>query len=628
MKPHTLLQLLTLSVLLLAFGRRGPRDHRILPYDNRRVDVQKSGKPLVPLSTIMQIQGAAHHSPFSGKRVITAGIVTAVEARGFYLQDRTGDADVTTSDSIFVYTATSPGVVPGNAVRVEGTVQEFMPAYGPPAALTTTEIIRPRLTMLSSQNPLPAPVVLGQGGRMPPTQNIENDHLQRFEPHQDGLDFYESLEDMRVRVQDAVVVGPLTRSGALVVLANRGARATGLNARGSITIRQEDFNPERIFVHWPSRQQSASAFQGLTESPGLMNVGDVLGPLTGVLRYRSGHFEVLLTAKVRRRHLSTLQRQTTSLPGMPGQLTIATCNVNNLDPFDTPTKFQRLGAMIATHLRSPDIVGVQEIQDNSGPMDNGMVDASLTYIMLIRAIQQAGGVTYAFRDVAPEDNQDGGEAGGNIRVGFLFNPKRVRFVDRRATSATTASTIRRGRDGPELTYSPGRLAPSHRAFLGSRKPLVGEFIFAGQRLFVINVHFVSKRGSTPLFGSVQPPLNGGVVQRLAQARVVHHFVKSIVTLDPQARVVALGDFNEFAFASPLQDLVGHPHPLLSNLTQTLPATERYTYIFQGNAQALDHILVSASLTPVAEYDIVHVNTEFAEQASDHDPAVVRLRLRP
>jgi hypothetical protein len=395
-----------------------------------------------------------------------------------------------------------------------------------------------------------------------------------------------------------------------------------------MTIRQEDFNPERIFVRWPTRQQGISALQEPAEHPGSMTVGDVLGPLTGVLRYRSGHFEVLLTETAQRRHRSTLQRQTTLLVGTPGHLTIATCNVNNLDPFDTPTTLQRLGAIIATHLRSPDIVGVQEIQDNSGPRDDAMVDASLTYNMLIQAIQRAGGVTYAFRDVAPEDNQDGGEAGGNIRVGFLFNPRRVTFVDRGTTSATTASTIRRGRGGLELTDSPGRLAPSHRAFLSSRKPLIGEFIFAGQRLFLINVHFVSKRGSTPLFGLVQPPINGGVARRQAQARVVHHFVNSLVTLDPQARVVVLGDFNEFAFAAPLQVLVGQSRPLLSNLTQTLPATERYTYIFQGNAQALDHILVSASLTSVAEYQIVHVNAEFAERASDHDPVIVRLRLRP
>ena len=90
-------------------------------------------------------------------------------------------------------------------------------------------------------------------------------------------------------------------------------------------------------------------------------------------------------------------------------------------------------------------------------------------------------------------------------------------------------------------------------------------------------------------------------------------------------MVVVGDFNEFAFVSPLKILEERLH----NLTKELPANERYSYIFEGNAQSLDHILVSPSLKASAEMDIVHVNAEFAEtatRASDHDPIVVRLRL--
>src|SRR5262249_27796271 len=64
------------------------------------------------------------------------------------------------------------------------------------------------------------------------------------------------------------------------------------------------------------------------------------------------------------------------------------------------------------------------------------------------------------------------------------------------------------------------------------------------------------------------------------------------------------------------------------LVDTLPAAERYSYVFDGNSQTLDHIMVSSALAPLATYDIVHVNAEFADQASDHDPAVVRLALGP
>jgi predicted extracellular nuclease len=57
--------------------------------------------------------------------------------------------------------------------------------------------------------------------------------------------------------------------------------------------------------------------------------------------------------------------------------------------------------------------------------------------------------------------------------------------------------------------------------------------------------------------------------------------------------------------------------------------ERYSYVFEGNSQVLDQILVSNTLLrsfPV-DYDPVHVNAEFADQASDHDPQVARLDLR-
>jgi predicted extracellular nuclease len=72
---------------------------------------------------------------------------------------------------------------------------------------------------------------------------------------------------------------------------------------------------------------------------------------------------------------------------------------------------------------------------------------------------------------------------------------------------------------------------------------------------------------------------------------------------------------------------------LTNLTSTLPVGDQYTFIFEGNSQALDHILLSPSLLegrfrqPGFFYDIVHVNAEFADQASDHDPLVVRLAIQ-
>ena len=69
--------------------------------------------------------------------------------------------------------------------------------------------------------------------------------------------------------------------------------------------------------------------------------------------------------------------------------------------------------------------------------------------------------------------------------------------------------------------------------------------------------------------------------------------------------------------------------VLTSLMNTLPKPERYSYVFEGNSQVLDQILVSDNLLvnfPI-DYDPVHVNSEFADQASDHDPQVARLDLR-
>lgn len=76
---------------------------------------------------------------------------------------------------------------------------------------------------------------------------------------------------------------------------------------------------------------------------------------------------------------------------------------------------------IANYLNAPDIMFVQEISDDSGSADNGVVSANKTLSALVKAITHAsGGVKYEFVNVAPEDNMDGGKPGSNIRVAYLY----------------------------------------------------------------------------------------------------------------------------------------------------------------------------------------------------------------
>jgi predicted extracellular nuclease len=273
-------------------------------------------------------------------------------------------------------------------------------------------------------------------------------------------------------------------------------------------------------------------------------------------------------------------------------------------------------------------------------MDDGTVASDRTVQLLEDAIVAAGGPRYDARWVDPQDKTDGGQPGGNIRSVLMFRTDRgLTFVDRPGADATTATDVVTVDGRPELTYSPGRIDPTNPAWDDSRKPLVGQFRWHGQDLFVIANHFSSKGGDDPLFGRWQQPERFSEVARHAQARVERAFLDDLLDVDPSAKVVVLGDLNDFEFSATADILVGSGATALVDLPRTLPVNERYTYVFEGNSQVLDHILLSRSLASgpgsghgaahatAYEYDIVHTNAEFADQDSDHDPQVVRLRPR-
>jgi predicted extracellular nuclease len=572
--------------------------------------------PLVP---IHDIQGAGHVSPYNGTSISTDGVVTAVRTNGFYVQDASPDADVATSEGVFVFTSSTPAVSVGDSALVSGTVSEFRPGGASSANLATTEISgSPAVAVQSTGNPLPSPTVIGNGGRVPPSEVIEDDATGDvetsgvFDPASDGIDFYESLEGMRVQVNDAVAVGPTNPFGETPVIGDDGANASVRTARGGIVVRATDFNPERIIL------------DDLLVPMPIVNVGDHYpGAVLGVLDYNFGNFMVEVTSAPAAVS-GGLAPETTGSPSID-QVSIGTFNVENLDPLDPASKFDRLAGLIVDNLQAPDIVAVEEMQDDNGPTDDGTVGAGLTFATLIAAIQSAGGPTYDFRQIDPVNDQDGGEPGGNIRVGFLFRTDRgLSFIDRPGGTSTAATTVVGSGSGTQLSFSPGRIDPTNPAFTTSRKPLAGEFSFRGHHLFVIANHFNSKGGDNPLFGHFQPPTRISEVQRHEQAQVVHDFVADLLAADPDANVVLVGDLNDFEFSDALTTLRG---TILNDLIETLPQSERYTYEFEGNAQTLDHILLSdAPFGGSFAYDVVHVNAEFADQASDHDPQVVRISL--
>ncbi|MBI5670193.1 MAG: lamin tail domain-containing protein [Chloroflexi bacterium] len=583
---------------------------------------------LIAVISISQIQGSAHLSPLRNQIVTTKGIVTAKSNNGFWIQSQTPDGDESTSEGLFIFTSSAPTMVTvGDSVRVTGRVTEFRPGGSSSANLTTTELDRlVSITVLSSGNPLPAPTVIGSGGRVPPgsvinddgSGNVENQPPATFDAVTDGIDFYESLEGMRVQVNNAVVVGPTNGFNETWVLADNGANAGPRTARGGIFISPTDFNPERIQLEDTLYPGGANAWPDVSVGARLTS------PAVGVVDYNFGNFEVLVTQTLTVDRSTEVTREVTALAGSADRLTIATFNVENLGGNAEAAAFASRANQIVNHLGSPDIVVLEEIQDNNGATNDIVTDAIVTFNTLISAIQAAGGPAYAFAQINPADDQDGGQPGGNIRVGFLYNPARVTFNARPGGDATTANSVFCNTGAPMLTFNPGRVDPNNGAFFESRKPLAGQFEFNGEQIFVIGVHFNSKGGDNPLFGFTQPPVLVTEAQRVQQAQVVNSFANSILTCAPDASVIVLGDVNDFTFSLPVQTLKGG---ILHNLFDLLPANEQYSYVFEGNSQVLDQMVVSRYLfnnaAPV--YDVVHVNAEFTDQVSDHEPSVAMLR---
>ena len=606
--------LATLCLLLLAGAADGYRHSGSTGSVNETRIAQAAA-----VTPIGQIQGRGHIAPFRGRQITTAGIVTAVDTDGFYLQDPVGDGDADTSDGIFVFTRRVPAAAVGDALRVRGVVAEYQPGGAATNNLTITQITRPRLKRLSRRNRLPAPVVLGADGRVPPDRIIDNDGFAVFDPHEDGIDFYESLEGMRVMVRGAVAVSPTSRFGEIFVRA-RGTSPSGLSGRGTLTIGPDDFNPERI--------QIDDDFGLSPVATPIVNAGDSLGDVTGVMSYGFGNYEIRFTEAFSPAR-GALEPETTRLSTGDGYLTVASFNVLNLDPNDrdgdtdvASGRFDAVASIIAKNLRYPDVVALQEVQDNDGSAKTRVKAADTTLRLLVDRIAALGSVRYRFIDHPfIGGGTSGGQPGGNIRVAFLYNPARLELIPGSVVTVTNPADQRTNPRNP---------------FFNSRLPLAASFrsLAPGRaRVTVVNNHFNSKRGSAPLFGRVQPftqrqedpSVNGGVENRRRQARAVRDFVARKLAARAGAHIVVVGDFNEFAFVSPTRILEERLH----NLTDDLPAHERYSYIFEGNAQSLDHILVSPSLKASAEMDIVHVNAEFAEtaaRASDHDPILVRLRL--
>ncbi len=574
----------------------------------------------VPLTPIPEIQSAAHLSPFVGQTVTTTGIVTGVAFNGFYLQDPDGDGDDATSDGIFVSTGSGPNVAVNDAVQVSGEVQESIGGGASTGNLSVTRIVASDIFAVGAGDPI-SPVVIGSSGRVPPKEIVISDdelptNLQTdpamFDPDEDAIDFYEALEGMLVTVEQPQLTSATRTfnsfSSEFFTVPNDGANvapADALNARGGIDLQPDpdntgDQNPERVQI-----QLDGTLYP--FDVPDL-SVGTRIDDVTGVVGYSFGNFEVNALTEIVVREASSNVPAVSELTASEDDLLVAVYNVLNLNGTDAANAQRDLiASQIVNNLNSPDIVALQEIQDNNGSVDDGTTDASITLQRLVDAIVVAGGPQYTFFTIDPVDNTQGGIPGGNIRNAFLYNEERV--------SLDSAENIGSVDD----------------VFASTRLPLVGEFVFQGEPITVINNHLTSRFGSTPIFGGPQPFVQAGEAAREAQTQFLNDYVDELLKADPDAQIVVAGDLNTFQWTNDIAEILPGPEPVLTNLIDGLSDDEVYTFIFDGNSQVLDHALVTDSLVDRATLDIVHVNVDFPRTpstvtGSDHEPLLLQLDL--
>ena len=545
-----------------------------------------------PVFEIFAIQGAGTASPFDGQSVTTLdNVVTALDTNGFFIQTppERADGDDQTADGLFVFTGAAPTVAVGDRVDVTGLVDEFF---------DLTELTTPvTVTVLSSGNPLPAPVAFDLATPSPVPQATPD--LERF-------------EGMLVRF-DGTATGPSDRFGdvAVVVGPNRAFREPGIAFPGLPGLPVWDGNPE-VFEIDPD---------GLGGTDAEIFAGQAVtaeGPLT----FSFGDYQVLPTTLT----LGTEPALPRAVRARePGELTIASQNMLRLfddvddangGPVLTSAEFGDLLGKLSLHVRdvlgTPDVLAVQEVEN-------------LNVLQQLAArIATDGGPAYSSFLV------EGNDVGG-IDVGFMTRDDRIQVDSVTPFLADLTLSV----DG---------------SLLHDRPPLVLEarFVEAGAA-FAFTVMVVHNRS----LGGIDDPVDGPRVRqkRLEQAETIAALVQDIQTAAPTVPLIVTGDFNAFAFTDGFVDAVGiiagNPDvallpgqdlvdPDLGNAVSVLDPSEQYSFVFGGNAQALDHALVSTSAVGfVSDVAFARGNVDAPDtlmddpttalRVSDHDGLVLFLR---
>jgi len=418
---------------------------------------------------------------------------------------------------------------------------------------------------------------------------------------------------MRVRVVNGTVSSPTNQFGeaSVVAASQRAFREPGILFPGMPGLPVWDGNPE-IFEIDTDR---------FAVSPGLRLTGGATVTAEGPLAFSFSDYQIWPTSLE-----FTGDAQVVPVRArVAGEFAVGSQNFLRLfdtvddpstdDPIPTPQQYADRLTKFSLHVRralgSPDVLAVQEVE-NLGVLQDvadkiHADDPSITYAPYLL---------------------EGNDVGG-IDVGFLVRD-----------TVRVDSVEQFGKD--DVFEFDGSL-------LNDRPPLILRGAYVGNGapfpIVVIDVH---QRSLSGIDGFDGPRVRA---KRNAQALRLSELIQSLQA-EPGLRLVVIGDFNAFEFTDGYVDVMGQvtglpdpqgallpvdpsvlPSPALTNQTFNMPAGERYSFVFDGTAQSLDHVITTQALDPWlrgAQHSRGNADAPFAFaidataslRSSDHDGTVI------
>ncbi len=589
------------------------------------VDAHSSATPKG--MTISKIQGTHHRSSYEGKEVEKVmGVVTAlIETKynnGFFMQSRIADKDERTSEGIYVENKTDIIVQLGDLVSVSGVVKEMQFSKPKPEELTITSISANKVELLKTDIKV-KPVYI-EAKKIP--HAIKTDSLKRkLNIKKNAMDFYESYEGMLVAVANPLIVGCKEKYGDIAIIPDGGKYAKNRTNNGGVKYSYDNEQTQRIlisdkllYIHSYGKFKDTN----FTPNPGDKFSGDVVGVLSfDYNNYKLYNIEELpkiidCGAKVDKVKF-TLDKNS---------LSVATYNIENFTLKDGPKRIKDLAIHIEDHLQTPDIIGLVEVADDDGSKKGSkLVSANKTLQAIVDAIKAETGIEYKYLTVNPEHGKDGGWPEMHIRNAILYRSDRVSLPYFKQGNAEEDLSL--ASDG-KLTFNPGRIGNDEEIFEDGRKPVIAHLKAFDRDIFVIVNHLKSKRGDNPLYGAIQPVQRKTEEEkRIPQAQYIAKFMEEIYNDNPDAVILCMGDMNDFEFSPAMTILKGE---IMINALDLLPEEERHTYVYNGNSQVLDALLVNKEFEDDIQADVLNINSEFTKSQgalSDHDPILIQIKMK-